>query len=251
MVCEKIPDRPDLGELSEYADLPGAALGCRGLLDENVIKHPAFTGIRSGKEACPVPVFGLETYRGRERIKMPLKINATENSFRQEVEQACGVDLDLCYECGKCSGGCSTGHHFDFTPRKIIQMIRLGDAGAVKKLLRMDALSICVSCRLCLERCPSGIDAPKIIDYLRETARRRNVPPKRPDVELFNRLFLDEIARRGRVSELSLIARFKIRTGNLWSDFGTGIRLLLRGKFNPFAPGVRRRDQVRKGLKGQ
>ncbi len=180
---------------------------------------------------------------------MTLKITASENKLREEIERACGVDLDLCYECGKCSGGCSTGHHYDFTPRKIIQMIRLGNVESADKLLQMDALSICVSCRLCLERCPSGIDTPKIIDYLREMAIKREVAPKRPGVDLFNTLFLDEIARRGRVSELSLIARFKIKTGDLWSDLETGIRLLFKGKLNPFTPGVKARGQIRKGLK--
>ncbi|MEN6466266.1 MAG: 4Fe-4S dicluster domain-containing protein [Syntrophaceae bacterium] len=182
---------------------------------------------------------------------MPLKITASENRLRQEIELACGVDLDLCYECGKCSGGCPTGHHFDFTPRKIIQMIRLGDVEFIEaKLLQMDALSICVSCRLCLERCPSGIDTPKIIDYLREAAVKREIAPKRPAVDLFNRLFLGEIARRGRVSELFLLIRYKVKTGNLWSDFGTGIRLFFKGKLNPFTPGVKAGDQVRKALKG-
>src|SRR5512137_1472423 len=93
-----------------------------------------------------------------------------EKGLRQEEELACGVDLDACYECGKCSGGCSTGHHYDFTPRKIIQLVRLG---AEETLLNLDALSICVSCRLCVERCPSGIDIPAIIDYLREKALRQ------------------------------------------------------------------------------
>jgi len=186
---------------------------------------------------------------------MTVKITASENKLRAEIERACGVDLDLCYECGKCSGGCSTGHHFDFTPRKIIQMIRLGDFESVEarllpKLLQADALSICVSCRLCLERCPSGIDTPKIIDYLREMAIRRGIAPKRPRVDLFNALFLDEIARRGRISELSLIARFKMKTSDLWSDIGTGIRLLFKGKLNPFAPGIKAGDQIRKGIKG-
>ena len=182
---------------------------------------------------------------------MTLRITAAENRLRTDIERACAVDLDLCYECGKCSAGCSTGHHFDFSPRKIIQMIRLGDFASIEaRLLRTDALSICVSCRLCLERCPSGIDTPKIIDYLRELAIRRNIAPRRPAVELFNKLFLDEIARRGRVSELSLIARFKVKTSDLWSDWGTGIRLLLKGKLKPFTPGVKAKDGVGKCLKG-
>jgi len=172
-----------------------------------------------------------------------------EKGLRQEVEQACGVDLDLCYECGKCSGGCSTGHHYDFTPRKIIQLVRLGKPRSIEdKLLNMDALSICVSCRLCVERCPSGIDIPGIIDYLRERALRQAVPPKRVKVDLFNTLFLEEISRRGRVSELSLMARFKMKTRDLTSDAATGMRLFLRGKLKLLTPGVRGRGEVKKSL---
>jgi heterodisulfide reductase subunit C len=168
-----------------------------------------------------------------------------EKGLRREVELACGVDLGLCYECGKCSGGCSTGHHYDFTPRKIIQLVRLGKEDM---LLNMDALSICVSCRLCVERCPSGIDIPGIIDYLRERALRQGVPPKRAKVELFNTLFLEEISRRGRVSELSLMARFKLKTSDLTSDAATGMRLFLKGKLKLLTPRVRGLSEIKKSL---
>lgn len=174
---------------------------------------------------------------------MTLKITASDNAIRKEIELACGVDLSACYECGKCSGGCSTGHHFDFTPRKIVQMARLG---AEDKLLRLDALSICISCRLCLDRCPSGIDIPRIIDFLRERAARQNTVPKRPRVDLFNRLFLEEIYRRGRVSELYLMARFKIKTRHFREDMATGLKLLFKGKLNPFTRKVKQWGPIRR-----
>lgn len=177
---------------------------------------------------------------------MTLKLTLSDNRLRREIEQACGVDLDLCHECGKCSGGCPTAHHFDFTPRKIIQMVRLG---AEEKLMNIDALSICISCHLCAERCPAGINIPEIIDCLRERALRGGVPPKRPRVELFNKLFIDEISRRGRVSEIFLIARYKLKTGDMWSDFRTGLRLFFKGKLKLFTPGVKGTGQVREILK--
>jgi len=176
---------------------------------------------------------------------MTLKITASDNMIRKEIELACGVDLDSCYECGKCSGGCSTGHHFDFAPRKIVQMAKLG---VEEKLMNLDALSICISCQLCLDRCPSGIDIPRIIDFLREKAARRNAVTKHPRVDLFNTLFLEEIFRRGRISELSLMTRFKIKTGNFREDMATGLKLFFKGRLKPFTRKVKQWGSIRRNF---
>jgi len=51
----------------------------------------------------------------------PLRLNQVDSSLQEEIKQACGVDVELCLECGKCTGGCSNAHIFDLTPRKIVQ----------------------------------------------------------------------------------------------------------------------------------
>src|SRR5664279_5893098 len=90
------------------------------------------------------------------------------DALQVEVEEALGLDLDQCLECGKCTGGCSTGAMFDYTPRKIVQLVKLG---AEDTLLHMDALSICVGWGLCRDRCPVRIDVAAILDYFRGKAR--------------------------------------------------------------------------------
>src|SRR5208337_2583202 len=81
----------------------------------------------------------------------PMRLDEIDDSLQKEIRENCGVDVEMCMECGKCSGGCSNGHVFDYTPRKIIQLVKLN---AEDSLMNMDALWICLSCHLCLDRCP-------------------------------------------------------------------------------------------------
>ncbi len=164
-----------------------------------------------------------------------------------EVEDALELELDQCLECGKCTGGCSTGTLFDYTPRKIVQLVKLG---AEDTLLRMDALSICVGCGLCRDRCPVGIDVAAILDFFRGKARQQGIPATRHDVELFNGLFLDGVRNRGRISELALVVRFNLRTRQYLKDADLGARLFRRGKLKLTGRHVKDKAGLRRLFEG-
>jgi heterodisulfide reductase subunit C len=110
----------------------------------------------------------------------------------------------------------------------------------------MDALWICLSCQLCLDRCPSGIDIPRILDHLREKSRRRGIPATRPAVGLFHDLMLDQVRKSGRVSEVGLMLRFNVATGQYLNDAGLGWKMFLKGKLLPFSPSVKSVKEVRR-----
>ena len=173
----------------------------------------------------------------------PLRLDRVESPLSRELKNLFGIDVDTCLECGKCSGGCSNGHVFDYTPRKIVQLVKLG---AEETLMRMDALWICLSCQLCFDRCPSGIDIPRILDHLREGARLRGIPATRPAVGRFHELMLEQIRKTGRVSEFALMLRFKAATGDYGKDAGIAVKMFFKGKLNPFSPDLRRVDEVRR-----
>ncbi|MBP1720975.1 MAG: putative heterodisulfide reductase, subunit, partial [Deltaproteobacteria bacterium] len=164
-------------------------------------------------------------------IYTPLRLDEIDSALQRELKEKIDIDIETCLECGKCSGGCSNGHIFDYTPRKIVQLVKLGDE---ETLAGMDALWICLSCQLCLDRCPSGIDIPRILDYLREKAVTRGVKASRPDVHLFMELMLEEARDKGRVSEVPLMIRFKRKTGQYLKDAGLGFKMFLKGKLSPF-----------------
>ena len=171
-----------------------------------------------------------------------MRLDEVESPLQAEIEKALGVNIETCMECGKCSGGCSNAHIFDFTPRKVVQLIRLG---AEETLLTMDALWVCLSCQLCVDRCSSGIDIPRIMDYLREKALREGYQPSRPSVALFYELMCSCVEKRGRVSELPLMLRFNVQTGQYLKDLTLGVRMFLKGKLPLMTGKVKKMDEVR------
>ncbi len=173
----------------------------------------------------------------------PIRLDRVDSPLKTELKELFGIDVETCLECGKCSGGCSNGHVFDYTPRKIVQLVKLG---AENTLMKMDALWICLSCQLCLDRCPSGIDIPRILDHIREKARRMGIPASRPAVGLFHELMLEQIRKTGRVSEVGLMLRFMAATGCYGKDASLGIRMAFKGKLNPFSPSVKGMDEVKR-----
>jgi heterodisulfide reductase subunit C2 len=158
------------------------------------------------------------------------------------LDKAAVVDIAQCLQCGKCSGGCSVAEVTDYSPRKIVQMVRIG---AEQTLLRMDILSCCVGCGLCAERCPVGIDAGALIDALRAKAADRGIPRSRPDVDTFDDLFLQAIYRQGRVAEVPLMVRFNLKTRQFFKDANVGWRLLRQGKIRMEPARVKDRKSVR------
>lgn len=173
----------------------------------------------------------------------PMRLDEIDDSLQKEIKDNCGVDVEKCMECGKCSGGCSNGHVFDFTPRKVIQLIKLNDE---ETLFNMDASWICLSCHLCADRCPSGIDTPRILDYLREKAHRKGVAASRPNVKLFYEIMLSSVRRTGRVSEFPLVLKYNLKSGHLMRDAGLGLKMFLKGKLHLWSSGVRGRREVRR-----
>src|SRR3989339_349888 len=69
-------------------------------------------------------------------------------------------------------------------------------------------------------------------EFLREvTAAEKEIP-------LFHRAFLDSIRNTGRVHELSLIMRFKMKTRGFFKDAGLGWVMFRRGKIKVLPPGA-------------
>ncbi|MEQ8175181.1 MAG: 4Fe-4S dicluster domain-containing protein [Syntrophomonadaceae bacterium] len=171
-----------------------------------------------------------------------IRLDEVDGALAKEIKEECGVDVELCLECGKCSGGCSNGHIFDYTPRKIVQLIKLGDR---ERLLHMDALWTCVSCQLCWDRCPSEINVARVMDYLREQTYQENVAPTRKEVALFHELMLGSVERIGRVAETRLVLEFNFKTKQYTKDADIGPKMFFKGKLNPFTSRIKKREEVR------
>ena len=67
--------------------------------------------------------------------------------------------LDLCYQCGTCSGVCPWNMTRDFRVRNIITLAQLGLEG-----YEGEDLWTCATCNACVEACPRGVE---IVDVIR------------------------------------------------------------------------------------
>ena len=124
-----------------------------------------------------------------------------------QIESLSHTRLPECYQCGKCTAGCPLAAHMDVPPSRLMRLLQLGDADAA---LRAGSIWLCVSCQTCATRCPKSVDCAAVMDALRQVAfERGSAPPDALRTVLFQRAFLDNIRRNGRLNEIELIAAFK------------------------------------------
>lgn len=164
-------------------------------------------------------------------------------NFREEVKRASGQDIELCYQCQKCASGCPVAQFFEYTPNQVIRLVLFGMREAV---LKSPTIWLCAGCETCGVRCPNGIRISEVMDTLKEMAVDRGVAPGEPNTAVFHKLFLQDVRSRGRVFEAMLLARYKLKTGQLFTDLDLGWKLFKKGKLPLLPKGVQDRDEVRK-----
>jgi heterodisulfide reductase subunit C len=145
----------------------------------------------------------------------------------QEFSLESGINVQDCYQCQKCSAGCPVVFAMDYKPNQIMQMVSLG---MKDRVLSCKTIWVCASCYTCSTRCPNDINIAGVMDWLRQTALREGVAPAEKEVSLFHAAFLDSVRSHGRVHELGMVARYKMKTGRYWDDFRLGWKMLTKGK---------------------
>lgn len=155
------------------------------------------------------------------------------NSLAGKVLKNTGVSEARCYQCGKCTAGCPLASDMDFPPGRLLRMLQIESAEMDEKILRSLTIWLCLSCEMCIGRCPQEVDLPIVMDYLRHEAIRQNkVNPKAKNIIKFHKAFLDSINYTGRLYEVGLIADYKTRSLNLMQDVAIAPTMYLKGKLN-------------------
>jgi quinone-modifying oxidoreductase, subunit QmoC len=139
--------------------------------------------------------------------------------------------LMSCIQCGTCSGSCPLSIYMDYTPRRIINLVREG--------FREDALAsqtiwLCASCYACSVNCPQDIHITDIMYTLKREAIKSRLYPKRFAIPVLAREFHNMVARRGRSSEFWLVLRMALKSNPkiLFSMIGTGWKLVRTGRMS-------------------
>jgi heterodisulfide reductase subunit C2 len=139
----------------------------------------------------------------------------TSPGLKHAVEQICGVDLGVCFQCKKCSSGCPVAKLARSRPSDIVRQLQLG---AGDELLESDLVWMCASCETCSARCPMGIDVAAVMDALRKLALERSASKQAGNVPLFNRAFLKTVEMFGRTYEIGMVTAYKLGTGKWMND---------------------------------
>ena len=155
---------------------------------------------------------------------------------RAAVVDSLPIAIEECYQCGKCTAGCPVAQHMDSPPTKIIRLLQLGE---MEGALRANSIWQCVSCQTCSTRCPKSVDCAGVMDALRQAAFARGIaPPEQRRTIVFQKAFLDNIRRNGRLNEIELIAAFK---GEVFMR-GRSVKFLLEDA--GLAPQLQRRRKL-------
>ncbi len=89
--------------------------------------------------------------------------------FTNQVIREGADTLNLCFQCGTCTGSCPSGRYTAFRVRKVIRRAQLGFK---EDVLPSEDLWFCTTCYTCHERCPRGVEIPGILFTLRNMAVR-------------------------------------------------------------------------------
>ena len=145
------------------------------------------------------------------------------------------IHVARCYQCGKCSAGCPMAVEMDYTPNQLMRMLQSEDPALDQQLLRSESIWLCLSCEMCISRCPMQIDIPEIMDYLRHKALESGVvnPASEPILK-FHKAFRDMIRGFGRSYELGLVADYKVRSKRFFQDLTLVPGMLTSGKLALF-----------------
>jgi len=112
--------------------------------------------------------------------------------FVKKVKELSGQNLQLCYQCGMCTGNCPVASNMDISPRRIIELARLG---LEEEIAGSKTVWTCASCLACAVNCPRGFDLAKVMEAIRLLTLRKNIDHVRPeDISPQERCELPQIA---------------------------------------------------------
>ncbi|MCC6858799.1 MAG: 4Fe-4S dicluster domain-containing protein [Bryobacterales bacterium] len=171
-----------------------------------------------------------------------------EPDWPHQLKQLPGCErLFSCIQCGKCSGTCPLSIYMDYTPRRIINLVR---EGFRNEALSSKTIWLCASCYACAVHCPQDIHITDVMYMLKREAIQHQMYPKRFPIPVLAREFYDLVRKRGRSSEFWLVLRLAMKSNPLilLGMVRTGFWLIRTGRLSLRSERIRGVHQLRREL---
>ncbi len=177
---------------------------------------------------------------------LTIKLEAgLDKTFGETIaKEAHGEKLFGCIQCGNCSAACPLSVWMDYTPRKVIAMVR---AGFKQEVLSNRTVWLCASCYQCTVECPKGIKITDVMYALKREAIENKIYPKNFPVPILAKTFFNEVKRTGRINEIFLLTNYYLRY-NIFKMLGyasLGIKLFMNRRLSLFEKGMGNRKEFR------
>jgi heterodisulfide reductase subunit C len=135
----------------------------------------------------------------------------------------------------------------DYTPRKIIQMVR---EGFKTDVLTSSTVWLCASCYACTVECPKGIKITDVMYALKREAISSNYYPKNFPASVLASNFFKQVLNNGRNSEGPLLLKIYLKTNPfmLLKNMKLGFKLWLRGRISMRTERIKDKKALKKLL---
>ena len=174
-------------------------------------------------------------------VKPDIDDDGQANRFSNIVNHLSRQNINRCWHCWTCGGGCPFAEHMDLLPNQVIRLVQMGRG---QDALTCTTIWLCVGCHTCSSQCPNSIDVAAVMDALRQLAIRDGIAPPEADIFRFHRYIYGSIQRHGRLNKLEAMVQFKVGSGKLFSDLQSGLKMITRGKLEILPQRVSCRDEV-------
>lgn len=160
-----------------------------------------------------------------------------------------GAKLKECIQCGTCSGSCPVAKSMDYTPRKIISMLR---AGRIEEVLKSDTAWMCASCYSCTVRCPAGIKYTDFLYLLKRMGQKEGISPSNKKGLRMAKSFYQVLSEYGRSYEPELMVRCNITTPfNLLGFMPFALKLFSKNRLPIMPSKIKGIKYLKKALKAK
>jgi len=160
---------------------------------------------------------------------MRIEVTREGQALAKEIESLTGENVNLCYQCRRCTLGCPTACDMSLKPHEMMRALQFGFE---EEVFHSGMIWMCVSCEACSVRCPQDIDILRVIDCLRELVMSERVIAYNPHPEIpsMHRLFLTLVNRYGRVYETALAFIMNLKMVEPFKDIDLVWPMITKGR---------------------